>query len=451
MKKKCFLLLILFLLITDLYSQKILIGKANVFKYSLIDRTNNTIYVYADDFYKKINLKDLSNENIPITIENEFEYENFTPLVVDSIHYFIHKQGGLVYQNKNDSIVRIDNSFNHLMQSNSSIFSYNSKIHRFGGYGFWSARNIITYYDNKLDEWEVINPLNSKVIPEESSKCLFVMTNDDLYVFNSQMTNLINRYELIFNEKLWNYNFVDKTWTHLGNIDVVEQTNFEPPFDSSINYGDKLLVNLPKKLIIIDIINNTREEYKKGISSLYIYKTFKAFFQNNRFYYFNVDDFGNLHLSIATESEMIGDKISSKPFYTNNRTFKIIVVISLIILTFVILVWYIRVWYIRSNKIQLLENGMKYRSNFIPMNSEAIQIIKLLTKVAAVNSVEILKFVEKEQFSRAHNERLKAQKINEINLKLKMLLRIKNDLIVSKKSNFDRRIREYCIKDKSYF
>jgi hypothetical protein len=77
-------------------------------------------------------------------------------------------------------------------------------------------------------------------------------------------------------------------------------------------------------------------------------------------------------------------------------------------------------------------------------------IIRLLLSEKEVSSSKILQIVEKEQYSPAHNERIKVQKINDINIKIATLLGIKNDLITNFKSSQDRRIRLYKIV-KEYF
>lgn len=51
-----------------------------------------------------------------------------------------------------------------------------------------------------------------------------------------------------------------------------------------------------------------------------------------------------------------------------------------------------------------------------------------------VSSVKILRIVEKEQYSPAHNERIKVQKLNDINLKIKALLGVNEDVIISIKT-----------------
>jgi len=447
MKQNLFFLLIVFISISDLHSQKIFIGKTDDFNHSLIDRLNNVVYVYGDTLYKKIYLDSFKAESFPLKTEKEFDIKSYLPLMVDSIPFFIHKSGGIVYEHRSDSIVRIDNSFNHLMQTYSSIFSYNSTIHRFGGYGFWSARNFITYFDNTSTyEWDIINPENSEELPEESMDGIHILINDELYVFNSTFNNPLNRLEYSFNKKLWKYNFLEKKWTYLGDTELIKMI----PGVHNIIFDDKLIIFQYSKFIVIDIINNRIKEFEKTMVGQQIFHILQPFFHNNRFYFFDINNSGELYFSFAPENEIIGKEISSDPFYTNSLKAKTWVIFIIILILVYFTYKTTKSIYRKRNKILLIENGLKYKRTFVQIDLEALSILKLLIAANTVNSADILKIVEKEQFSRAHNERLKFQKIEEINFQLKTLLGNDEELITSKKSDFDRRIRVYEV-DKKYF
>lgn len=448
MKKYALLIIILALSILDLQSQNIYIGKSKSFKYSLIDRINNIVYVYGDTLYKKIYLNTFTTESFPLKTEKEFDLNSYTPLMVDSIPFFIHSKGGIVFEQKGDSLVRIDNSFNHSMQSFSSIFAYNSKIHRYGGYGFWSARNYITYFDNKNShEWDIINPENSLEFPEESWRSSVMLINEELYVFNSYAISQNNRYKPLFNKKIWKYNFTEKTWKYIGDTELVGINLIK----LSIIYNEKLLIITEYKFLIIDVLNNTIKEFEKGVLGHQFSYNLNQFFHKNRFYFFKTDRSGELYLSIATVDEIFGKEISSKPFYTNKISAKTWGLYALILILSLGIFQLIRLIYKKYNKVQLIINGLKYRGKFIELDQEGIEILKLLIATDFVNSSEILKIIEKKQFSRAHNERLKFQKVEQLNFQLRTLLGTDNELITSKKSDFDRRVRVYSMERKKLF
>ena len=89
-----------------------------------------------------------------------------------------------------------------------------------------------------------------------------------------------------------------------------------------------------------------------------------------------------------------------------------------------ILVKISKYWLDRWGKIEVLENGIRYKRKFVKLDNPTIKILELLISSKKVNSSLILGLVEKEHFSKAHNERLKLQKINEINFKLKTLIEV---------------------------
>jgi len=447
-KKELLSFVIFVLLISDLQSQKIHIGEASHYKSSLIDRINNIVYVYGDSCYKKINLDNFQVDSLPLKSEKDFDIKMYLPLMVDSIPFFIHKQGGLVFKQTKDSVVRIDNSFNHLMQNYSSIFSYNSKIHRFGGYGFFSARNLITYFDNKENhEWDIVNPENSTEFPVGFLKGLHLLINDELYIFNSLSINPNNRYNTIKNEKVWKYNFTEKKWTYLGNAKYLGELSPE----YSITYNNDLLIITDNSIKTIDVLNNRIKTFEKGISENTMFHFLNNFFHNNRFYYFNKNYTEELFFNVGTADDLIGKEISSKRFYNNYIEAKLFGILVIILLVSFAAYKVIKSIYHKVNKIRLIKNGLKYRNSFIQLDSEALKILKLLIASKEVQSGDILKIVAKDQFSRAHNERLKAQKIEELNFHIKTLIGIDKDVITSIKSDFDRRIRVYSLERKDLF
>jgi len=105
----------------------------------------------------------------------------------------------------------------------------------------------------------------------------------------------------------------------------------------------------------------------------------------------------------------------------------------------------------KRKKIVLLDNGLRYQNKFIEFDQKAMEILQLLVSGEAVSSHQILSIVEENQYSTAHNERIKVQKLDEINLKIKTLIGLSDDIIQSKKSEVDKRIRQYFINKNLFF
>ncbi|MDZ7612667.1 MAG: hypothetical protein U5K51_02260 [Flavobacteriaceae bacterium] len=104
----------------------------------------------------------------------------------------------------------------------------------------------------------------------------------------------------------------------------------------------------------------------------------------------------------------------------------------------------------KQEKVIMMSNGLLYRNKFVEFDEESMLILRTLLKTDIIPSNEILKIVEKDQFSPAHNERIKVQKISDLNIKLRTLLGVNKEIISSVKSDVDKRIRQYKI-NKSYF
>ena len=424
--------------------QDLYIGEKNTANLSAADTIGNFIYVFFNNYYKKINVKELTIDSLKLYKSKDFNFNNYEPVFNNSKLYFIHKDGGLVYEMINDSIKRIDKSFNHKMQSGSNIFVYNSKIHRFGGYGFWSARNFYTLFDEDLKEWDVSIVKNSEKFPKPSFTNFLVLHNDDFYIFNGKSINqkwLLNNY---FNKEVWKYSLKNNSWTYLG------KSRKEFSYLNFIHYKTALLIFFPEEIVLINPVTNSMISFARDNSTFNLTAKVKSFFFNNKFYLFNEKE-NHIHFSVADENKLFINKISEEPYYTNYNYLKIVIIVIILLIVFGFGIKFLIHQTKERNKILLLDNGLRFKNKFTEFDPKAMAIIKTLLLNGETNSNSILGIVEESQYSVAHNERIKVQKIEEINFKIKTLLSITTDVINSKKSKLDRRIRVYTIKRDLFF
>ncbi len=94
------------------------------------------------------NFKNNISDTLPIYPDFNLEISNTKLVFKNKTPYLVSKGSGMVWELTNDSIKRIDNSFDHRMTYKSDIFVKNDTIFKFGGYGFWSARNFLTYFSD---------------------------------------------------------------------------------------------------------------------------------------------------------------------------------------------------------------------------------------------------------------------------------------------------------------
>ena len=57
----------------------------------------------------------------------------------------------------------------------------------YGGYGFWSFKNYITFFDKATGQWEILKT-KSEYIPQARWKAISQLIKDKLYVFGGRNT-----------------------------------------------------------------------------------------------------------------------------------------------------------------------------------------------------------------------------------------------------------------------
>ena len=106
---------------------------------------------------KKIKIN-VNGKKIDSTIfNNDIDISKYIPIFNQENKFFIEHLGGVVFKKKGDKLDRIDKSYTHKNQLNSSLFIYNDTLFRFGGYGFFEAKNFFTYLSKETNEWEALN------------------------------------------------------------------------------------------------------------------------------------------------------------------------------------------------------------------------------------------------------------------------------------------------------
>ena len=143
---------IIFLLTTKLVSQEINIPKNVTKSYN----DNQFIYLFSKNNYLKLDVEKYKISK-PLEFNNNgFDINNFTPIKINDVFYFVQNVGGLVLKLNKNNLTRIDKSFTHKMQIASTVFKYKNEIYRYGGYGFFSARELMVKFDFETNEWESV-------------------------------------------------------------------------------------------------------------------------------------------------------------------------------------------------------------------------------------------------------------------------------------------------------
>ncbi|MFD1314218.1 hypothetical protein [Namhaeicola litoreus] len=428
-------------------AQQLYIGDSNGAKMYISDPVHQRILMFYEDYYTVVDLKTLEQRTRTLKKDPDFYFGPLASVLIDSIPYFLSRNGGLVFEMQNDSIARIDNSYEHKMQNGNVLFERDGKIFRYGGYGFWTIHNFFTYFDRGTREWEYHQHHDTKNEAPEIAWPEVIHTSDRLYLYNGIKLNPLNRVEMFKTDEVWRYTFSDGKWDYLGTCDN--------PVDKDNNYlfqiqqGELKYIFQDNDVTEIDILNNRKTIYRKSHKSKMGGIGILMMMDDKVVYTLGVGK--DAFLRIAPKEEFFGLMISEEKFYKTSwtRFYPILGYGLLAVLLFLMVRWFYR-FNKRKKRIALLSNGLQYKNKFTECDEETMKILHLLIENKRVTSSAILGIVEKPQFSPAHNERIKVQKIAELNIKLQTLLNEREDLIRSVKSKEDKRIRLYSL-DKTYF
>jgi hypothetical protein len=258
---------------------------------------------------KEIIIRDFQNnilDTLHINAGLDLEISNTKLVFKKSTPYLVSIGSGMVWELTNDSIKRIDNSFDHKMSYRSDIFVKNDTIFKFGGYGFWSARNFFTYFSETTNEWEFYNINKKSYLPPGLSHFNSTLVGDFYFVSGGTSIDLHNGTEYIENNKVWRFDFKKKLWVDLG---TSKTSTYPYTHYIDIGNGRHLWFGLKDHgragMSILDYGANTIEEFDYSSSILSVGTGFFARdtiynFRNNNFIGMQLSDFTGKPSSISS-------------------------------------------------------------------------------------------------------------------------------------------------------
>ena len=185
--------------------------------------TVNGIYEYKSKWeYSPLTDGSFKKE---ITELDDLNHANFFTKIVRNELYIISNGAGPVFKKSGNNFIRIDNSTLHKNQFGGARFVYNDKIHIYGGYGFWSFKNFITFFDENIKQWDIFYN-NSKYLPPGRWKPIYNLLDDKLYVFGgrSGSAGTINQDESF--SDIFYFDLINKEFISLGYINKKLKTKY---------------------------------------------------------------------------------------------------------------------------------------------------------------------------------------------------------------------------------
>ena len=435
-------LLFLCLLPSLLFSQELLFKNYQT-EISTMDPDKGLLYQFSGDSLKLIDMSSLEIlENRYIKRPPSKPFVSLRPTWIKNELWLSEKSGGAIYSIQGDSLHRIDRSDIHNWQSDSSIFVKNDTLFKYGGYGYWTASNALSYYDNTSKGWEVLTYKSSDFPIGTHSQKHFLL-GDYLYIFGGYEVPAQNRLEAKTSQAVWRFHLKSKEWKFMGLLDIPNFNSYLPiesegpeDFELISNYHGLLKINLNNNQVAVHSKNplyfTIDLEGKKPV-----------FKYRGHYYYYDIDNF-DLRLKKVTENQFVLKKTEQTPLFVK----KISLVYTIGIWVVIILIVSLPLWFIRKLKrkkktLFISPKAIRFDQKESEISPVEYTILELLLADKPLESAQILNLVYNESLTKSHNEKIKTQTIDGLNLKLSYLFGSQNNYISSEKSMEDKRIRVY--------
>ena len=420
----------------NLFGQEIYIdAESNYY----VNKDNEELLLFKNDSVSKYDLNNFHLlEKKEIISPTNFNLSEYHILYKDALH-FIEFNGGKVYRLSNDTIQRVDNSYTHKMTNGSNVFTYNNTIYRYGGYGFWTSNNKLTFFDSNTQEWQIINSANG-IYPGGSFNGFHKILNDKLYIIGGLKVNPEDLNTNLKNDELWSFDFKTKKWENLG---VLSQ-NIEYVIPSFVINDNIFKTTKTTKSIIleIDLKNNLLKEYALNPLIQKNSKNHLPFVHKDNIYLWIQYDSG-LKL-IKTKLDTLNfNLINEQALVKNNYivVLKLLIVIACII--FLIFLFSIKKKYKEnSNKLLFKNNKVFIKDNFTNINADENKLLTLLiNNDFSITNENLVNNFYNADLDRSQNIRNINKFISDLNLKLKIMVNSNNDILYKTVNPLDKRMK----------
>ena len=384
-------------------------------------KTNLRNRINLDDYqlFQENLLGKWENKGVVKVDKNIF---NHLPSFINN-NFFIYDEGeriritiqgtGQVYEffPSKKELIRIDNTFHSGYNFGSNLFIRNGTLYCLGGEGFWNYNPTITFFDEKLKEWEILRPKNKGPIPIVDGYQGYHEKSDVYYSGGSGLKNYLEDEKTEYVDDLFLFDFKQNEWSYVGKI------NPELPFKKSrgIVWTGEYFFHFSDGNIYI--LNPEKNE-------VYLYKDKTKSFREGYHQYVNKDtivlfwsinDGPTVKLSI---SEIVKSSTYWGKFYTTglNITWYYIGVLLLFIPT---------ILYFKKRK----RNSKLVNLEFTELEK------RLLSKLIGLNPDEYLTTIDMNELLDTNNKtqenqrRIRFNVISEINKKINSMYGFKDGII----------------------
>ena len=359
-------------------------------------------------------------------IQNDIDTTRFKSFDIKGQKYWF---GGYnqVWIEKDDSLIRVDKSIDSRITINSYIFKVQDTVIKYGGYGFWSQRNFMYYFDMDSFEWEYYR-LNSKDDLEGSFYGTVNSLKNDVIFYGGKKVNPQNQVEQIPSEEVVKFDYNQRKLSKLGllKFDVLDKKLLTTSNDISFFYDNTFLYKIePFKNLIFKynkppLINNIiKSSYIEDENVFKIEKVITKTMENEII----TLDGGFLNYPIEES------KLYNIPFNYLNVLFPILILLPIL---------YLIIIYKKQNTV-LYDDHIFHNKSRYKFESTDIELIRSILIKKSINLNEVYDIYKNSELSYGHNTRICNEKIDRLSIRLKSIFKLDNQPLKKKKSTIDRR------------
>ena len=391
--------------------------------------------------YEKFKSPDFSNQISGVGRPlNNSEYISI--VLNEKLHLF-HNGGGVVFEEFEGSFRRVDNSTLHLNQGSGFYFEIDNRLHLYGGYGLWTHKEYITFYDPTVKQWDV-NYHNSDYVPTGRWKAIGDYFENKLYILGGRTGDSNVDLNVDFDlDDVFSYDFNSALFKNLGKINpllVKTYSNFALP-----KYNTSLVLTTPEKITMIDFDNNEVVETEILDEFLNHNSRYPCYIVDNNLFY--ISGFDNLFIKSFDLRRLNNDE-TQKNTYTliNNASESKPLNVVLIGFVSLLFFWIMMKLFVYQDHIKGLilydKSGIYYKKRFVSLGAAEIKFIQSLSSEPFVSASMLNEILSDKEYSKSHLTELRDKFVLKLKTKIESLTG-KKDGIYETKHKDDKRIKGY--------
>ena len=401
--------------------------------------TKNGVFEY-DIFWKYLPFKNNSFKKELEKID-ELNHKNFFTIISSNKLYLVSNGAGPVFLKDGNAFKRIDNTSLHKNQFGGARFIFNNKIHIYGGYGFWSFKNFISFFDENINQWDLVYN-DSKLIPPGRWKPIFNLINDKLYVLGGRTGSPGSRDQDEAFSDIFYFDFSSKEFFNMGKLNPKLRPNYSlfslPKIDNNVFLLSNNLIKIDFELLTFTI-------YYKKIFSPLVDNKYPTFIKNQTLYYISNLN-GKKHIN-SFDLNQINKNFEAKTFSLLDNDSEIPLQQYVLFVLFIAIVFWIilKIFSFKDYIKGLILYDEKYiyfNNQTVLVNEQEKELISFLSSNSFISATKLNTIISNQEFTKSHFTTLRNKLVMGLNQKLFFLTKKKNCIIEIKHPK-DNRIKAY--------